>query len=201
MQTVIPNSYRYRSFVLVLALLAGLSACKTTQTTREGAVGETAEDSAYTAATESDFNFAAYRNSLSDLYATQNHEMPDFFMESSPDAESGNRDPFDGFRIQVVTTRNVSHADSVARSFRMWSDTTIVGFKPETYVFFKQPYYKVHVGDFNERHRAIEFSRLVKRKYPDAWVVHDRINPYMVPADTTEIRFKPASDSSKEPNQ
>lgn len=190
--------HRYLPLLIVIAFIIGLSSCKTVETTREGRRVGTASDSVSASeVTESGIDLSAYRNSLGDLYTTQNHEMPDFFMESYDGLQSGNRDPYDGYRIQLVSTRDVALADSIAESFRIWSDTTIVGFNPEAHQFFKPPHYKVHAGDFSERQRAIEFSRLVKQKYPDAWVVHDRIDPNLVPADTVEIRLRDERDISK----
>lgn len=135
-------------------------------------------------------DLAAYRNTLSDGYATQRHDMPEFFLKEYKENRAEDRDPFDGFRIQIISTREVALADSAAKDFRLWADTTLAGFSPEAYVFFQQPYYKVHVGDFNNRKKADTFSRLVKQKFPDAWVVHDRINPYLVPADSIQIEME-----------
>ena len=58
---------------------------------------------------------------------------------------------------------------------------------PETYVFFKTPYYRVHVGDFHDRSRAYRFSNVVKRAFRGAWVVYDEVQPGRVLPDTTEI--------------
>lgn len=185
-------------FLLLLVISGALISCKSSETTTDRRSTTIVSDSAGTEPTG--LNLAAYRSSLSDLYTTQQHDMPDFFMQSNSTQE-GNRDPYDGFRVQLISTRNVSLADSVARSFRMWSDTTIANYTPEAYVFFKQPHFKVHVGDFNNRDRAIDFSRMVKRRYPDAWVVHDRINPYMVPSDTTQIGLQSdLKENRKSPN-
>jgi hypothetical protein len=127
------------------------------------------------------------RSELSDVYATQRQDMPSVFLKKSSSDESINSDPFDGYRIQIISTKNVQLADSVANAFRVWSDTTIVGYSAKAYVFFKQPFYKVHVGDFHNRDKADDFTQLVKHNYPDAWVVHDRIDPSNMPADTTSF--------------
>ncbi|MDZ7693954.1 MAG: SPOR domain-containing protein [Balneolaceae bacterium] len=181
--------FKYLPLLLVIIVAGALFSCKTSETAREDEPTTAVRDSISLGEGQG-LNLAAYRSSLSDLYTTQHHDMLEFFMQSNNDAQSGNRDPYDGFRIQVVSTRNVALADSIARSFRVWSDTTIAQYTPEAYVFFKQPHYKVHVGDFSNRDRAIQFSKLVKRRYPDAWVVHDRINPYLVPSDTVQISLK-----------
>lgn len=181
---------KYFAFALCCVVAGMLYSCKSTEPAISGrTTGTVTADSLLTSNVKG-LNLAAYRNKLGDQYTTRQHDLPPFFMRSSDGSSAVNSDPFDGFRIQVISTRNVALADSVARSFRIWSDTTLVGYQPEAYVFFKQPHYKVHVGDFNSRERANIFSRLVKRRYPDAWVVHDRINPYEVPADTVKIQLK-----------
>jgi hypothetical protein len=120
--------------------------------------------------------------------------MPAAFLKTDSSNESINHNPFDGYRIQILSTRELTNADSVAASFRVWSDTTITGYNAKAYVSFRQPYFKVHIGDFQQRNQANSFTQLIKQKYPDAWVVHDRINPADVPADTASFSFaKPDS--------
>jgi hypothetical protein len=80
-------------------------------------------------------------------------------------------------------------ADSTKDNFRAWADENIKGYSPEAYVTFRQPYYKVRVGDFRDQQKANNFSRMLKEEYPAAWVVHDRIEPEFLPADTTRIEF------------
>jgi len=137
------------------------------------------------------------RSKLSDLYATQRQDMPEAFLKKKSSNESINNDPFDGYRIQIISTRDVDRADSVANQFKMWADTTIAGYNARTYVFFKQPFYKVHVGDFHKRNMADDFTKLVKRNYPEAWVVHDRINPTDVPSDTTTFSIIKPGEQKK----
>ncbi|MEL7834757.1 SPOR domain-containing protein [Fodinibius sp. Rm-B-1B1-1] len=130
------------------------------------------------------------RSQLNHVYLTQKQDIPEIYLKADSSKEEINRNPYDGFRIQILSTRKVEYADSVANSFRMWADTTITGYSADAYVSFRQPYYKVHIGDFQQRNQANQFSRLIKPKYPDAWVVHDRIEPANVPADTATFQIK-----------
>lgn len=139
---------------------------------------------------------ASTRNSLSDVYNTQAHDMPQTFLLTDT-TNQVEQNPFDGFRIQIVSTRNMELADSVSNQFSAWADTTIEGYTPKAYTFFRQPFYKVHVGDFHNRTRANKLSQLIKRKYPEAWVVHDRVDPELVPADTTQIGLAKKKSSDK----
>lgn len=129
-----------------------------------------------------------YRSSLSDTYANRVNDIPQEYnrIKIQDDSEE-ETNLFEGYRVQIYSGQNVALADTIASIFRIWSDTTIVGYQADTYTFFKAPYYRVHVGDFHKRDRAIYFSNLLKRRFRDAWVVYDRIDPYKIPSDTTDI--------------
>ncbi|MFW6157695.1 MAG: SPOR domain-containing protein, partial [Balneolaceae bacterium] len=131
-----------------------------------------------------------YRSSMADVYASLDHDIPERFLQTY-EGRTVERDPFEGFRIQIYSDREVASADSIAGEFRVWADTTLSSqYEPDTYVFFKPPYYKVHVGDFHNRDQANEFAQIVKELHPDAWVVHDRVNPSEVPADSAEFKLR-----------
>lgn len=188
-----------RWLILILVLAAGLSSCKTAeQIKRAEPEPELEADTARVAdePVQRENELAAYRNALGDVYTVYVHDMPEAFLRNYEQAPTVERNPFDGYRIQIISTRNVAMADSTARKFRVWADTTLAGHIPEAYVQFQQPYYKVQVGDFHDRDRANRFSRMVKRQFPDAWVVHDQVNPSLVPADSVEIGRKPVLPDS-----
>lgn len=190
------NLFRARYlFILLFSLSVVFYSCKSSEQTADQSSGTTSDSAAPYG--ESGMNLAAYRNTLGDGYTTMQHDMPKQLMQATRDAQFGNRNPFEGFRIQLASTRSVATADSVAKSFRIWADTTFAGYKPDIHQFFKQPHYRVHVGDFTNRQRANKVSRMVKRKFPNAWVVHDRIDPNLVPADTVNIHLKTLSESKQ----
>jgi hypothetical protein len=176
------------SLYLVVLLTIGIISCKTTEQTTPDQ-----EDPSVTDRDELLSEFIAVlddtRSSLSDVYVTQQQDIPDIYLKADSAGERINRNPYDGYRIQILSTRNVEQADSVANSFRIWSDSTIAGYTADAYVSFRQPHFKVHIGDFQIREQANKFSRLIKKRYPDAWVVHDRIEPSDVPADTASFSF------------
>lgn len=126
-------------------------------------------------------------SSLSDTYFNRQNEIPKAFSRIKKEIEEKEVDLFEGYRVQIFSGLNPALADTAAKRFRAWSAANIQGYQAETYTFFKAPYYRVHVGDFHDRIRAIEFSNLLKRRFRDSWVVYDRVNPYNVPADTVFI--------------
>jgi hypothetical protein len=134
-------------------------------------------------------NASALLSRLSDTYYSNGNNIPEEFARIKKEKEV-EVDLTKGYRIQVYSGQDVFEADTVASRFRAWSDTTIVGYQAETYTFFKTPYYRVHVGDFHDRDKALDFSKLVKRLFRDAWVVYDTVDPYLVPVDTVQIRLQ-----------
>lgn len=134
------------------------------------------------------------RSTLADLEESNQIEVPNLFKQeaSSNSAVSGN--PYQGYRIQLISTRDVQEADTMSNQFLEWVESEAFGYRPEAYVFFKQPYYRVHVGDFQSKTRAADFTRLIKQKYPGAWVVPDRIVPANVPPD--DVTFSTEKDTT-----
>lgn len=124
------------------------------------------------------------RSYLSDRFSTLEHDMPDTYLKEVIQEERV-INVSEGFRVQILSTRNVAMADSVRDDFRRWSSQLTEEESVQTYIFFRQPFYRVRVGDFTNRSKAIEFSQLVKSYYPEAWVVHDRIEPENVLSDST----------------
>lgn len=132
---------------------------------------------------EEEYQLFQNRSYLSDRFSTLEHDMPETYLKEviQDDIEL---DESAGFRIQILSTRNVALADSIRDEFRLWSSQLIEEESVEAYIFFRQPFYRVRVGDFRNRSKAIEFSQLVKARYPEAWVVHDRIEPSNVLSDS-----------------
>lgn len=127
------------------------------------------------------------RSHFQDQFPKNGLKLPDSYLPEAVN-ETIVTDPFAGFRVQILSTRNVLEADSVKDQFRVLSDSLFTGYNPSAYIHFRSPYYRVRVGDFSKRERANQFSGLIKDLYPDAWVVHDRIRPDHVPPDSVSVR-------------
>ncbi|MEX1212750.1 MAG: SPOR domain-containing protein [Balneolaceae bacterium] len=128
------------------------------------------------------------RSELRDQFVGLSHHMPDFYDR----IEEQQRDPNQGFRIQILSTRDVSLADTTRKEYEAWIEESGLDAPPHSYIDYRQPTYRVRVGDFHDRDRAITFSQVVKRQFPAAWVVYSRVEPDRVPADS--IRFEPIRD-------
>lgn len=175
-------------YIVVIILAFGVVACSTSDQTVDPESGEDQANTEESIDTDSDF-FATHRTHLSDSYAYRDNEIPEGFTRIRNEQEP-ERNLYEGYRIQIYSGENVDKADTAAANFRAWADTAISGYQPDAYVFFKAPYYRVHVGDFHNRIKAIQFSNIVKRQFKGAWVVYDRVDPEKVPADTTSIEAK-----------
>lgn len=185
----------FNKFVASLAILIIIFSlgCKPSEETTDDGTETFESDTAAISEeeqTELQATLSQTRSRLSDLYASQQHDMPQAFMKEDKGDASLNSDPTAGYRVQIKSTRDQQLADSVANQFRTWSDSTIAGYNAQAYVSFNQPFYRVHIGDFQKRDQANSFSQLVKPRYPEAWVVHDRIEPSNVPSDTATFSLK-----------
>lgn len=180
------NTYRsnrqtsqYQHLVIAMCLIMAtlFSSCASTEETTvqtdqgsEKKAGATQKDE------QQELNLDNYVNSLRDTYLTNQHEIPEGFLTYRRKVDPEDQNNRNGYRIQIISTRDVSKADSVSQKFQRWSDSLDTYYQPQPYILFRQPYFRVHVGDFQQRDTAITYSRIVKQEFPGAWVVHDRIN-------------------------
>jgi hypothetical protein len=115
---------------------------------------------------------------LADRFDNLVNEIPPALQADSISLATQSRN--NGFRIQILNTRDVRLAESVRAEFDTWMSGTGATPPLHSYVLFRQPFYRVHVGDFRDRSRAQETVNRLKDRYPDAWVVIDQIVPERV---------------------
>lgn len=187
-------------FLIFIVIIAG---CRTTETVSESEPDRPIFDIDEEIATEylvgemDEYDRFLFENRsfLTDQFASVEHDMPEIFLREVV-TDDYDIDERVGFRVQILSTRNIAEADSVLDEFRAWANEQIEGYDAQAYILFRQPNYRVRTGDFQNRNQAIEFSRLVKTKFPDAWIVHDRIEPDQVPAENADIRIRDRSSSA-----
>lgn len=149
---------------------------------------EVVDDYLFENLSEEELLLVRTRSYIENQFTEQEQPVPDIFLREVV-TEEREIDPYAGFRVQLISTRDVAEADTVRDSFVAWADSMITGHDIDAYVLFRPPNYRVRAGDFRDRDQAIKLSNMLKAKYPDAWVVHDRIEPDNVPADTVEFGF------------
>lgn len=80
----------------------------------------------------------------------------------------------DGFRVQIFFdsgNRSKNNAAQVREKFIMQYPDV------EAYITFREPYYRVRVGDFRTKLHADGFRKQILKDFPNAFTVNDQINP------------------------
>lgn len=86
----------------------------------------------------------------------------------------------DGWRVQIFFdsgTNSKKRATDILNRFNyQYPDS-------KAYLSFKEPYYRVRVGDFRTRLEAEGFMKMIQAEYPNAFATADKINPPAVEND------------------
>lgn len=80
----------------------------------------------------------------------------------------------EGWRVQIFFD---SGANSKRRASDVLNRFTALFPKTQAYLSFKEPYYRVRVGDFRTRLEAEGFMKSIAAEYPNAFAAADVINP------------------------
>ena len=84
-----------------------------------------------------------------------------------------NHDGITGYRIQIFFD---SGNNSKSRAMEVIEEFTEEYPDTGAYLTFGEPFYRVRVGDFRRKIEALGFLDKIKRKYPNAWIIKDKIN-------------------------
>ncbi|MEI6061676.1 MAG: SPOR domain-containing protein [Bacteroidota bacterium] len=101
---------------------------------------------------------------MQDEKITQLSEQYKKMSENSPET--------DGFRVQVFFDSG-SNSKSKAASLKSEFETAYPGIK--SYLSYKEPYYRVRVGDFRTLAEAVGFQKKIAADYPNSFPVKDKI--------------------------
>ncbi|MDA1028581.1 MAG: SPOR domain-containing protein [Bacteroidetes bacterium] len=107
------------------------------------------------------------------------HDVPEILMKSK--ADDSVIEQVDGFRVQVFSSVGQYEAIQAEDRVRDWINSlseqrrTVLGIQtaPVIYSLYKQPYYRVRVGDYLTRARAQTILNALKSTFPGALVVPD----------------------------
>jgi len=88
----------------------------------------------------------------------------------------------DGFRIQIA------QATERAGILKMQADLTKKYPEMKWYVEFQQPYFRLRAGDFRNRFEALGSVALLKKEFPQAYLVADRVDLLLDPEKVDELR-------------
>jgi hypothetical protein len=88
-------------------------------------------------------------------------------------SENINDDGIEGYRIQIFfDSGNNSKAranDVIAAFIERYPEVS-------AYISFKEPYYRVRVGDFRTKLQALGFLHKIIGVYPNAWIIKSKIS-------------------------
>lgn len=109
------------------------------------------------------------------------HDAPKILLDSA--ADDGVIEEVDGFRIHIFASAERSEAVQIEESLRRWLEAlpeqrkSVLGLTedPEIYSFYKQPYYRVRLGDFTSRKAAEPLLTALKPSFNAALIVPDVI--------------------------
>jgi len=83
-----------------------------------------------------------------------------------------NNPEFDGYRVQIFFDSG-SNSKNAAANIK--SGFEIVYPEIKSYLSYKEPYYRVRVGDFRTLTEAVGFQKKIAIDYPNAFPVKDKI--------------------------
>lgn len=88
-----------------------------------------------------------------------------------------------GYRIQIFFGSNMRDAQAAMGSFR----AKYPDYSSQVYQLYQQPSWKVRVGNFYREIEAQDLLNQVRKDFPDAFVVKDKIKlPPLPPVDTPD---------------
>lgn len=170
---------------LLLSLLTALhiAGCATSTSVVDDRPPDVAAGDTTSAVTSSDYasvDYAATRSKISDVLKSVDNPYPEEFARSRGQS-TGSSSSRQGFRIQLLSTQNRVEAENMLEEYNLWISSQPFEYKAMGYIVFRSPNYRVHIGDFHDREAALQYSRRVKDRFTDAWVVADTIDPAKTP--------------------
>ena len=104
-------------------------------------------------------------------------EVPGGATAPAPPPQEPRAVQVEGFRVQVFTSSSRDAAERVRSEASAWWGRTQpgAGRSPEALVAYRQPYYRVQLGAFATREDADAALAVVRRQYPEAFVVPDLV--------------------------
>ncbi|HOI86487.1 MAG TPA: SPOR domain-containing protein [Lentimicrobium sp.] len=80
----------------------------------------------------------------------------------------------EGWRVQIFFDSGANSKRRATEAQKRFSDRYA---STKAYLSFKEPYYRVRVGDFRSRLEAEGFLNNIRNDYPNAFTVSDMIDP------------------------
>lgn len=114
-------------------------------------------------------------------------QKPVFPIEDNQEILREENKLIDGFRVQLFATKDIESATIAKKE----AEFVFTGDSLNIYVEFDSPYYKLRIGDFQERDDAEAFREVAHEKgYPSSWIVKTKVwsNPALPEKKQTQIQ-------------
>jgi septal ring-binding cell division protein DamX len=167
-------------FAAVLLVLA-VPACTPSAVVGEGGDDEDPQEKEVDLSQYEDFDPAPYREEAPAAREEIEHDVPARLLSGS--ADEGVEQTVRGYRVQVLSSRDQSAAEGAARQAAQWWRAN-AGEAPSglfasddlpVYTIYRQPYYRVRVGNFTERAEAERALEFLRQRYGDAFIVRGEV--------------------------
>ena len=116
----------------------------------------------------------------SDVYGEVNINQDEFIKQlvNQHIEQNKNQRGIPGFRINIFFDSGYDNEGIDARTRAGAVKDTFDIYYPSiaSYFIYEEPNYKVYVGDFRTRTDALKVFKRIRRRYPKAFIVNDRIN-------------------------
>lgn len=126
-----------------------------------------------------DFDAAPFREAPPVAETDVAHDVPAQLMDGR--TTGGATTTVNGFRVQVYSTLDRAAAINLEEEARAWwrleggSAPGVFGTQLPIYTVYLQPYYRVRIGNFRTRAEAERARALLANRFPDAFIVPDRV--------------------------
>lgn len=166
--------------MMIVALSLVLAACSSSAPTVTEIIPETESGPTSWAEVETvDMN--DYPDLLPQVEEELEHDVPPSLMNST--ADDGTAIELDGFRVQVFSSSERAEAARVEDELQRWLNGLSDGQRNRmgltsavtVYSFYRPPFYRIRVGDFERRDDAQALMSSLQRQWPGALIVPDRV--------------------------
>ena len=177
----VPNLPSFRATIPLLVLAVGLSACSATAPVADAPPDTPAATQPVSWADVERMDVGQYPDVLPPVRDALVHDVPQALMNST--ADDGSQIELDGFRVQVFSSSVREEAAVVEDAVERWLSYLSDGQRNRlglsdivaVYSFYRPPFYRIRVGDFEQRDDAVRLANALQRQWTGALVVPDRV--------------------------
>lgn len=178
-----PTLSRFACLVASAFLAVSLSACAGVLDSlpNEGEEEEPREEEEVDLSQYEDFDPAPYREEAPAASAEIEHDVPARLLSGT--ADEGVQQTVQGFRVQILSSTDQAAAEqAAAEAEQWWSERAaeapgdlFAGEGLPVYTVYRQPYYRVRVGNFTSRAEAERALEFLTQRYTDAFIARDEV--------------------------